>query len=474
MMKEKIKKIPIGIRAAIVYTLASVISKGLAIITVPIFTRIMSTDQIGAVNLYNSWNSLISVVVTLSLTSGGYQAAMREFEGEREQYQSSVLSLTTLMAIIISIIYLIRPSLWNNITGLPTNLMMLMLVGFIFAPAQDFWLARQRYEYKYKLPGILTVISAIVASAFSIFTVLKLNSVNSEHIVEGRLYANSFVILTIAFIIWVYIFAKGKTIYNKKFWMFSLKLSIPLIGYSIASQVLSVSDRMMISSMVGNSAVGIYSTLYTVSSMSLLVWSAINASFIPYLYQNIENPKNKIKSISISLMGLYGILAITLTFLAPEIVKILATEEYYKAIYIMPPIAAGVFLTSVTNMYSNILIYFKKTQYIMYSSIIAAIVNIILNFVFIDLFGYMAAAYTTLVAYVVLALLQVYWALKIQKLKNVEIYNNKLVFLLSIGTILISLSGLILYQATLIRYIFILMGLFFGIIAGFNYFKIRK
>lgn len=82
----------------------------------------------------------------------------------------------------------------------------------------------------------------------------------------------------------------------------SLQLSIPLIGYALAAQVLNVSDRMMISRMVDNSAVGIYSTLYTVSSISLLVWSAINASFIPYLYQNIESDKNEIKKYSLLLI----------------------------------------------------------------------------------------------------------------------------------------------------------------------------
>lgn len=72
---DKIKNVPIGVKAAAVYTLASVFSKGLAIITVPIFTRIMSTSEIGVVNLYNSWNSMLNAVVTLSLTSGGYSAA---------------------------------------------------------------------------------------------------------------------------------------------------------------------------------------------------------------------------------------------------------------------------------------------------------------------------------------------------------------------------------------------------------------
>lgn len=47
------------------------------------FTRIMSTSEIGVVNLYNSWHSMLNAVVTLSLTSGGYSAALKEF-GKRE------------------------------------------------------------------------------------------------------------------------------------------------------------------------------------------------------------------------------------------------------------------------------------------------------------------------------------------------------------------------------------------------------
>ena len=145
---DKIKNVPIGVKAAAVYTLASVFSKGLAIITVPIFTRIMSTSEIGVVNLYNSWNSMLNAVVTLSLTSGGYSAALKEFGKERDQYQSSVLSLTSFVALIVAFIYIICPSFWNGLTGLSTDLMVLMLIGFFVAPAYDFWLARQRYEYK--------------------------------------------------------------------------------------------------------------------------------------------------------------------------------------------------------------------------------------------------------------------------------------------------------------------------------------
>lgn len=265
----------------------------------------------------------------------------------------------------LALIYIICPSFWNGLTGLSTDLMVLMLIGFFVAPAYDFWLARQRYEYKYKLAGSLTAITALLASLCAVMIVLHMNAKELSDVANGRLYASNIVSYIVYGILWFIIIFRGKTFFNKEYWKFSLQLSIPLIGYALAAQVLSVSDRMMISRMVDNSAVGIYSTLYTVSSISLLVWSAINASFIPYLYQNIESDKNEIKKYSLLLMGAYAIVAALLTFFAPEIVRTLATEEYYEAIYIMPPIAGGVFLTCVSNMYSNIMIYYKKTQYIM-------------------------------------------------------------------------------------------------------------
>lgn len=466
-LTEKIRDIPNGIKSGIVYTFSTLFTRGLAIITVPIFTRLMTTDQIGLVNLYNSWYSMISVIATLSLTSGGFQLAMKEFKNSRDQYESSVLSITSLMAILIGIIYFVNPSFWEGVLGLPKLLIILMLVGFLVAPARDFWMARQRYEYKYKLSGLVSILSAVAASALSVAVVLHMNSIGAADVAEGRLLANYVVIYGVAGVFWVFLFVKGKKLYDKKFWKYSLTLSLPLVGYAIARQILDVSDRMMISKMVGNDKVGIYSTLYTVSSISLVAWNAINASFIPYLYQNIDNSSKKknVQRIASILLVLYATIAIVLTFLAPEIVRILATNEYYEAIYIMPPIAAGIFLTSVSNMYSNILVYYKRTNVIMFSSAFAAFVNIILNYIFIKTIGYQAAAYTTLIAYILLALIEGIFASKeYKKVTNdkMMIYNNKVIAIMALVTILVSMCGLFFYSFSMIRY---LLCIAFGIIA---------
>ena len=274
------------------------------------------------------------------------------------------------------------------------------------------------------------------------------------------MFANYIVIYGVAAGIWVYVILKGKKIYCKEYWKMSLAISIPLVGYNIAGQILNVSDRMMIGSMVDNSAVGIYSTLYTVSSLSLMVWQAINASFVPYLFQNIEKKEHNIKKISNMLMVAYAVIAVLLTYFAPEIVKILATEEYYGAIYIMPPIAAGVFFTSYANLYSNIAVYYKKTKYVMYPSIVAAGINLVLNYIFIKIFGYMAAAYTTLFSYIILAVLQAMWSKKVCKDNNnpiENIFDNKKMLLLALITTIASMFGILLYSNSIIRYIVIVM-----------------
>lgn len=454
-IKLKIKKIPIEVKSATVYTFSTLFSRGLAIITVPIFTRLMTTSQIGIVNLYNSWYSMISAIATLSLTSGGYVVALREYESNRDGYQSSVLSLTSLISLLLVGVYLVNPSLWSKLLGLPSGLIILMLIGFLFAPARDFWLARQRYEYKYKLSGFVMMGSALIASLLSILTVIKLSAVDENLVAEGRLYSNYLIIYGVSAVIWFCTMLKGKTFFNKEYWKLSLSLSLPLVGYSVASQILTVSDRMMISQMVGNSAVGIYSTLYTVSSLSLLVWQAVHSSFVPYIFRNIENGIDGIKRVSSQLMTFYAAVAVLMTFLAPEIVRILATEEYYEAIYIMPPIAAGVFFTSFANLYSDIAVYYKKTKYVMYPAIIAAVSNLILNYIFIKIYGYMAAAYTTLFSYILFALFQGVWAKKICKEYGIEsgtIYNDRYMIALAVITTLISLSAILFYDNTILRY----------------------
>ena len=336
--------------------------------------------------------------------------------------------------------------------------MFLIMAGLIVSPATDFWLAKQRYEFKWKSSIIVSIGSALVASLTSIFAVkLAADKGFENNLGTIRLFSNYMVLYAVAFIIWIGIMIKGKCFVNVKYWKFSLGLSIPLIGYSLASNILGVSDRMMISWFVDDSAVGIYSTLYSVSSLFIMVWSAVNASFVPYLYRNIEKNDSSIKATTSKIFLVYSILAIVTVYLGPEVVRIIATEEYLEGLYLMPAIAAGVFFTSLGNLYSNILMYTKSSIFVMISAVIAAIVNVITNFLFIPAFGYIAAAYTTFFSYLIMAgLLYLFACMQYKKIAGVSlstVYNNKFLLGLSICSIIAILLGNLLYSYTILRYI---------------------
>lgn len=452
---EQIKNLNSGVKSSICYILASFFTKGLAIITIPLFTRIMPSSEIGVVTIFKSWYSMIAVVSTLALTSGGFQLAMKQYESERDKYISSILSLTSCVVFFLSVIYLISPSFWNNITGLSTGLTALMIALLFFMPAQEFWLLRQRYEYKYKAATLVTFLSTFLAAMSSVVFVVTMKHRGHSELGAIQLYSNYSVILVFAASIFIIIILKGRVFFHAEYWKFSLALSLPLVCNSIAVHILNTSDRIMIGKMIGKSEAGIYGTLFTISSLSLIVWYAINASFIPFLYDNMENEskKEEIRSISFKILGLFSVLAFLLTLFAPETVRILATKEYYNAIYIIPPIAAGILLIPISNIYSNILIYHKKTQYIMISSIIAACINVSLNYYGIRKYGFVAAAYTTLIAHIVLGIVQGVVANRVhQQFSKAPVYNDKKLFILSLTTVLSCLFCIILYRSTVARY----------------------
>jgi O-antigen/teichoic acid export membrane protein len=139
---------------------------------------------------------------------------------------------------------------------------------------------------------------------------------------------------------------------------------------------------------------------------------------------------------------------------APDIVALLATQEYAQAVWIIPPVAASVFFVFVYMQFANVEMYYGENRGITWISLTAAAANIVLNAVLIPIFGYLAAGWTTLASYMLLALLH-YVLMKKACRKHQNsgaIFPEKLLLLLSVG--IVSLAGLILvlYGLGYVRY----------------------
>lgn len=471
---EKIKKMPLAARASLAYIFANLLVKGLGIFTIPIFTRLLSTEEMGLTTTFFSWQSLIGVIAGLALCSGSFAAAMSDFEKKRDEYVASILTLSTLSSAILLLIYVVSHNFWNRCLEMTSPLMAFMLVGFIFCPATEYWLARQRYEYKYKSVAVVSFLIAFISAVVSVLFVILGERYGLENLGALRIYGFSLVTIFFGLFFFISLQKKNDFRISFKYWKYALKVNIPLVFHSLSKLVLDVSDRVMISKMVGNSAVGVYGVLYNLSALSLIVWSAINNSIVPYIFEKLKVGKEeepKIAKMVLFLVVGYGIVAFTMTMMAPEVIHALATEEYYEAIYIMPPIAAGIFFTTLYNLFGNVLIFHKKTFFVMYSSAIAAVANVILNALFIPRFGFVAAAYTTLISFVVLSFVQWLFMLKVH---GRDPYKSKYLWLISFVVTMSCMGCVYLYNCTLIRYMILLISFVFFVLKRNKFLKILK
>ena len=75
---------------------------------------------------------------------------------------------------------------------------------------------------------------------------------------------------------------------------------------------------------------------------------------------------------------------------------ILASSKYQEAVYVVPPIASSIFFIFMYSIYANIEFYFDANKFTAMISMVGAVLNLILNFICIPLFGYIAASYTSL------------------------------------------------------------------------------
>ena len=458
-MLKKIKlfynKIPQGIKASIWFTVCSIIQKGIQLITVPFFTRILTAEQYGQYSLYQSWLSIISIFATLNLSSGVFNNGMLKYKEERTKYISSMQGLSTIVSLLVIGVYISCKNMWNKIIGLPDIVIVAMLIEIFFTPAFQFWSMKQRYLFKYKALVIITLVIAVFNPVVGLIAVS-----NTSQKGIARILSVVVVNVFVGLFFYIYNFIKGKTFYYKEYWKFALLFNLPLIPHYLSMVVLSQADRIMIEKMFGQEKIAIYSVAYSVSMVMNIIVTSINSSYVPWTYQKIENGQYKeFRKMSNILLFIVGIITLIPMLMAPEIISIMAPNSYSGAIWVIPPVALSVYFIFLYSLFGNIEFYFEESYFVKIASVLGAVLNIILNMIFMPIFGYIAAGYTTLICYMIFAIAHYLFMKKVCKkhINGKRLYDIKNIIINIV--ILLFISGIImlLYSFVLIRYIIILL-----------------
>lgn len=447
---DRYKKLPKTVKASLWFLFCSFLQKGITVITTPIFTRLLTTEEYGNYSVFNSWLGIITIFVGLNLYSGLYMQGLVKFENDRYRFSSSLQGLSLFLVFIWTTIYLIFCDFFNHIFSLTTVQMIAMLILIWTTAVFTFWATEQRVNYEYKNLVIITALVSFVKPIIGIIFVIF-----SDDKVTARIFATVLVEVVAYSGLFFLQMQRGKCFFNAYYWKYALCFNLPLIPHYLSQIVLNNSDRLMIKSMVGASEAGIYSLAYALAQVMILFNSALLSTFSPWLYQRIKNKEfNRIAGVVYSLLSFVGSVNILLIIFAPEIVKIFAPPSYYDAIWIIPPVAMSVFFMFLYNFFACFEFYYEKSSFIVIASIFGAVLNLGLNYIFINLYGYYAAGYTTLFCFIVYAVGH-YVFMKIickQYLENIQLYSLRTLIILSLFVLFIGFGIMSTYSFPVFRY----------------------
>lgn len=472
MMVFKIKKMPVGVKASIAFFISSFVTKGIAFVTTPFFTRMLTAEEYGQVSLYYTWYQLFGIIAMFCLYNAVFNVGMMDYPERRNDFSFSLLVLSNIITLIFSTILLIAYPYIKNTIGLDIQYIILMCIMYLFQPAYLFWVAKERYEYKYIYVLFFAIISALIAP---IIAIILITITPNENHLAARIFGFEIPLLLIHLGFYFYLGFKAKWKLDKSFWKSAIIYNIPLIPHYLSTYLVNSLDRIMISNIVNDSATAYYSLAYSIASIALIVWAAIDNSLVPYTFQKLKEGRYKeIKKVANPLITLFACGCFIVIMFAPEAVRIMGSEKYLEAIYVIPPIVGGVFFQVQYFLYSNVLYYYKKPKYVMVGSLVAVIFNLILNYIFINKYGYVAAGFTTLVCYAIQAFID-YLAMRI--VVGYSVYDTKFIMILSLVIIIVSILGSLIYDYLLIRLfmvtIFIILAFLFRN-RIFNTFKMTK
>ena len=449
-LAEKYKNSNVIFKASIWFVLVTVIDNCISILTQPFVNRILSVEQVGIYNVYNTWATVIRIVATFNLFCGVYEVLLVENKEEQEQVRGSLCFLSTMLTVAFFAVIFIVVNPLSGLLGLKPVYFLVMFAFVLSEEIVQFFLVPLRFNYKYIRYSVFVVGLFLVKSVMTIL----LAYLFVDDRVFGRISGLAIPAFTVSVVLFILMMRKTSLKNITKYWKQGIKFNIPLIPHYLSSILLASSDKIMIQYLASEYHVGIYSVVYAFASLSLIVFTAINNSYTPWAYNAIKEENYKeLGSKTNAIVFISVVFCVALMLFAPEGVYILGGEEYLKALDIVPVLITGTFFSSFYFIFSNVEFINKRTKMTFPITLLGSLINIGLNWLLIPAIGYEAAAYTTLIGYVIIAFAHYLYSYHIVK-KNV--FDIKTILLMLLGLAGCTVGCIFIYKLVFwVRYILI-------------------
>lgn len=450
MPKNKVLKAGLG------YTIGNYMLKGSSFISIPIYTRLLSTSNYGNFNNFLTYGSIFFVIVGCAIHSSFKSARYRyklNTEGAKvgKDYYSytstSVLFilLSTTIWLLLANLFVNNLSNWLKMDKLSINLLIIysaasaLIICFNADVSID-------YEYKRFL-----FVSGFNAIGTIIMSIVLLLTIFSRKRYFGMVFGTTIPSVLASVYVIYYFFKRARPDNFAWFLKWGIRYSLPIVPHGLSQIILNQFDRIMITSMVSAAATGIYSFAYNIYSILAVTFSSLDNVWSSWFYEQMYAKKYKdIRKISSIYMLLMFGFATSVMFVSPELIKILGQKSYWGAKYSAIPIVAGGYFSFLYTIPASVEYFHSKTGWIAIGTTTAAIINIILNYLLIPKFGYIVAAYNTLITYILYFVFHFFMA---QKIQGENLFSSYVILSCSLGIIVSSVVARLFIGIAWLRWI---------------------
>lgn len=443
----------------VIYSIGNLSTKVIGLILLPLYVKELSTSDYGVLALLEVSSQVLVAVLGLHLS----KAMMRWLAQESDSSKQKGIILNTYGSVsVIAIVYIASFLVFKE----QLSEVYFGKSGFaVYFHVMAYWVAAELFNRitldlirVHEKSGMF--LSIVVAKFVSI---LAMNIIFVAYmqmgvlgVVMSQAIGNGAVTLfTIPFIIKNV--RGGKLmpgVFNEM-----LSYSFPLIFSTISTMVLTMSDRFMIKILGSYSDVGIYSLGHKIASvLNVFVIQSFQLGFLPIGYKMFtkKDAKPFFSKVMTYLVFVLFLVGLGISLFSKEVIVLFAksNEAYWIAYTVVPILIFAFVLRGVNYMVSLGLHYVKKTKYNAYILILAAFLNVVLNYFLIPLFGIYGAAAASAFANGLMVLL--FWHYS-QKFYYIHYEKNRILKVFVTGILIlaagafIDLQGLGLWYALLLK-----------------------
>jgi O-antigen/teichoic acid export membrane protein len=429
------------LKGTLVYSLSNVITKAGSIVFLPIMTRILTVDEYGIIGTLAPVTTFLTVILGLGI----YNAQMKQYvvlKDDKKELGSYLFSSNFILIIInvLFLLFLLMPVsevIFSKIPGLDKiTYSPYVILSAAIATVNVFNILAIRFfrmQKKYTQVALGSLLSFFSNYMLAIFFISRLKLG-----VTGYLAAN----LAAVLLLFLY-YAKGyfmnfRIPVKMKYIKYSLKNGIPLVFIELTDQVVNLSDRLLLLMFLDFKTVGYYTLAYTGGRVLSMVTGSFIDSWTPEFYEIMSSDREdkNVTDILEEFIAVLTVVCVLAQVFSPELITMIFPAKFYNAIEFMPIILPAVVIQAFYCL-DYFFHFHEESWYIIFLTLFCMIFNLVFNFLLIPVFGALTAAWTTLAAFFLRAVLEM---ILIKRKYKVGFHYKKLILYL-----IIMVNPLIMY-----------------------------